>query len=466
MSLGRKKSPFRQLFLSAMLKYQLIGKKGRFFSKKKVHEYPLVHLHSLPLEILLEIFCLVDDYQTLRSVALCCKKFNHIVNKHLLYNLIVFKNPKKFYQFATIHLLADISNKINFLNTIEFINPQIKDSENTKLNIAGSYAVESKVRAMDQLNYTEFILSLSNLFTHAFGLQCVIFSEISPSFGFPMESKSGSSNIFKRKAPKTKNRRLGKLVMKTQSGWSIPLRNTHLSLIAEYFDVIDELCLVNFIIDNPITIKDLRINKIHFESCIYPFKKGPKRENLIFTNVSELELSKIANSTELSLIDLIKVKNEALHYLTLDIGSNVFYTNQEFKFGKYNPFFQLLCSGVGGYSRLDTLKLTNFELFDYLRHDDVHKDVDSWIEPPTDNFETFMEYTSQIPHLVIVLRKFPPRVKTCLKCGFKEQQLDKNIESLTYDEWKIFLKPLELNPGNTLQIFRHDYRLLYTKSKY
>ena len=110
--------------------------------------------------------------------------------------------------------------------------------------------------------------------------------------------------------------------------------------------------------------------------------------------MSELELSKIANSTELSLIDLIKVKNEALHYLTLDIGSNIFYTNQEFKFGKYNPFFQLLCSGVGGYSRLDTLKLTNFELFDYLRHDDVHKDVDSWIEPPTDNFETFMEYVA------------------------------------------------------------------------
>lgn len=38
----------------------------------------------------------------------------------------------------------------------------------------------------------------------------------------------------------------------------------------------------------------------------------------------ELELSKIANSTELSLIDLVKVKNEVLHYLTLDIGSNIF----------------------------------------------------------------------------------------------------------------------------------------------
>ena len=36
--------------------------------------------------------------------------------------------------------------------------------------------------------------------------------------------------------------------------------------------------------------------------------------------MSELELSKIANSTELSLIDLIKVKNEALHYLTLILG--------------------------------------------------------------------------------------------------------------------------------------------------
>ena len=83
----------------------------------------------------------------------------------------------------------------------------------------------------------------------------VLFLARFPVVWVPHGVKSGSSNIFKRKAPKTKNRRLGKLVMKTQSGWSIPLRNTHLSLIAEYFDVIDELCLVNFIIDNPITIR-------------------------------------------------------------------------------------------------------------------------------------------------------------------------------------------------------------------
>lgn len=134
-------------------------------------------------------------------MALCCKKFNHIVNKHLLYNLIVFKNPKKFYQFATIHLLADISNKINFLNTIEFINPQIKDSENTKLNIAGSYAVESKVRAMDQLNYTEFILSLSNLFTHAFGLQCVILARFPRRLGSPW-SPSLAAVIFLNARPR------------------------------------------------------------------------------------------------------------------------------------------------------------------------------------------------------------------------------------------------------------------------
>lgn len=68
---------------------------------------------------------------------------------------------------------------------------------------------------------------------------------------------------------------------------------------------------------------------------------------------------------------------------------------------------------------MDTLKLTNFELFDYLRHDDVHKDVDSWIEPPTDNFETFMEYTSQIAHLIIVLRKFYQESRRVSNVGSK-----------------------------------------------
>ena len=45
-----------------------------------------------------------------------------------------------------------------------------------------------------------------------------------------------------------------------------------------------------------------------------------------------------------------------------------------------------------------------------------------------------------------------------------EQQLDKNIESLTYDEWKIFLKPLELNPGIHYRFFDTiiDY---YTQSQ-
>lgn len=450
-----------------MLKYQLIGRKGRFFPKKKAVEYPLIHLHSLPLEILLQIFYhFKDDRQTLLNISLICKKFNNIVNKYILYLLIVFKNPKKFYQFASLHLLHDVSNKINYLHNIEFINPQIKESANTKLKIAGTYNVESKIRSIDQLNYSEFILSLSNLFINGFALQSVMFTEISPDFGFPLEYKPTSGNIFKRKIVKSKNRSLQKLVLKTQSGWSIPFKNCHLSLIEEHFEVVEELHLVNFIIDNPITLKNLRVNKIVFDSCLYSFKKGVKKEIVMFNNVQEIELKKITNSTELSLIDLVKLNNKNFHHLTIDIGSMIFYNNQEFLFSRYNPFFELLCSGIGGYAKLDTLTLTDFDLFDYLRHEVVHQDVDSWVEPPTDNFETFMEYISQISTLEIVLKKSSVKVKTCLNCGFKEQRLDRNVESLTYDEWKIFLKPLNINNKNTMRILSYDHKLLYKNSVY
>ncbi|RCK59360.1 hypothetical protein Cantr_07135 [Candida viswanathii] len=417
--------------------------------------------------MLLEIFShFKNDRKTLLSISLVCKKFSNIVNKYILYALIVFTNPKKFYQFANRHLLSDVSNKINYLHRIEFVNPQIKESANTKLMIAGTYDVESKVRSMDQLNYTDFIQSLSNLFINGFALQSVEFSEISPDFGFPLEFKSTSGNIFKRKVVKSKNRSLKKLILKTQSGWSIPFKNCHLSLIAEHFEVVEELHLVNFIIDHPITLKNLRVNKIVFDSCLYSFKKGVKRESLVFNNVEEIQLKKIHSSNELSLIDLVKLNNKNFHHLTLDIGSAVFYKKQEFLFGRYNPFFQLLCSGVGGYAKLDTLTLTDFDLFDCLRHDDVHEDTDSWIEPPSDNFETFMELISQIATLEIVLKKSPLKIKTCLNCGFKEQHLDKNIESLTCNEWKIFLTPLDLNNKNTIKILSHDYRLLYKNSAY
>lgn len=110
--------------------------------------------------------------------------------------------------------------------------------------------------------------------------------------------------------------------------------------------------------------------------------------------------------------------------------------------------------------------MTDFDLFDYLRHEVVHQDVDSWVEPPTDNFETFMEYISQIATLEIVLKKSSVKVKTCLNCGFKEQRLDRNVESLTYDEWKIFLKPLNINNKNTMRILSYDHKLLYKNSVY
>ena len=450
-----------------MLKYQLIGRKGKFFSKQKAVEYPLIHLHSLPLEILLQIFeHFKHDRQSLLNISYTCKKFNNIINKYILYPLIIFRTPKKFYQFACLHLLNDVSNKINYVHNIEFINPVVRESANTKLKIAGTYNVESKIRSLDQLNYSEFILSLSNLFINGFALQSVIFTEISPDFGFPLEFKPTTGNIFKRKIVKSKNRSLKKLVLKAQSGWAIPIKNCHLTLIEEHFEVVEELYLVNFIIDHPITLKNLRINKIVFDSCLYSFKKGTKKEIVIFNNVQEVELKKIINSTELSLIDLVKVNNKYFHHLTIDVGSIIFYNNLEFLFGRYNPFFKLLCAGVGGYAKLDTLTLKDFDLFDYLRHEKIHQDVDSWVEPPSDNFETFMEYISQIATLEIVLKKSSLKVKTCLNCGFKEQHLDRNIESLTYNEWRIFLKPLNINNKNTIKILRYDYTLLYKSSAY
>ncbi|EGW30676.1 uncharacterized protein SPAPADRAFT_62547 [Spathaspora passalidarum NRRL Y-27907] len=286
-------------------------------------------------------------------------------------------------------------------------------------------------------------------------------------------SIGGLRLLSKKKTIPRAKRCLEKFVLRTQSGWSIPFKQGHLSLVCEYFDVIKELHLVNFIIDDmkPINIDGVQIQKLIIESCIYTnsFKKSRKPQpNSIFNNVTTLELKSIMHDNGLSLIDLVRLNNTSLNHLIMDTSSSMFYTNTpsgntEFNFTRFNPFFNLLCSGYG---KLTTLTLTNFGLFDYFIHDVVHEDSDSWVEPPTNNFETFMKYVSQINRLVIVLRKTPSMVKTCIKCGFTEQQSDKNIDSLTPGEWKVFLKPLELNSDNSLKIFNYRNKLLYSSSKY
>lgn len=448
-----------------MKKYQLIGRKlnNRFPTRKGAINYPPLHLYSLPLEILLRIFrSLHHNGQPLLPVARVCKNFYQIICKYFIYRQIKFKTSVEFFKFANQHLNGEVSNKINYLENVTFVNPQIKKSSNQSINIAGSYAVESNSRTMDTLSYTEFISTLGNLFSHAYGLKCVQFTEIAPEFAFPLEFKQkASTSLFKRKVTKRK-RSLEKLVLRPQSGWSIPLKDIHLSLFCEYFDSIAELHLIDFIIDQPINV-DIKVRKLILQSCSYSIKKI-KSPSPLFKDVSVLELQGLTSSMQLSLIDLVKLNNK-LNTLILDLMSSVFYANGEFNFTKFNPFFRLLCSGEGSYANLKTLVLKNFDLFNYLKHDDLHEDVDSWIEPPTNNFETFMKYVSFVPSLIIVLKKTPVRVNTCKKCGFKKQQLDKLIETLTPQEWEIFLKRLELQ-DNKLKIQLHDLVDLYTISKY
>ncbi|KAI5953088.1 hypothetical protein KGF57_004080 [Candida theae] len=415
------------------------------------------------MEILLRIFrSLHSDKQPLLPVARVCRNFYHIVCKYFIYREIQFKTSEEFFKFASHHLTTEVSSKINYLETVTFVNPQVKKTSNQSINIAGSYAVESNSRTKDTLSYTEFLSTLKSLFSHAYGLKCVRFIEIAPEFAFPLDFKQKTStSLFKRKVTKRK-RRLGKLVLRPQSGWSIPLKDIHLSLFCEYFDSIDELHLVDFIIDQPINV-NIKVEKVVFQSCSYSIKKV-KSPSPLFKDVSVLELQGLTSSMQLSLIDLVKLNNK-LNTLILDLNSSVFYLNGEFNFTKFNPFFRLLCSGGGGYANMKTLVLKNFDLFNYLKHDDLHEDVDSWIEPPTNNFETFIKYVSFIPNLIITLKKTPVRVNTCKKCGFKKQQSDKLIETLTRQEWEIFLKPLELQDNN-LKIQSHDAVDLHTVSEY
>ncbi|WLF80244.1 hypothetical protein PVL30_004020 [Lodderomyces elongisporus] len=448
-----------------MKRYQLIGRRGTPFVKRRAPEYPTAHLYSLPTEILLRIFqYFSNDPQTLIILSSVCVKFSNIINKCFLYKSIEFKTPISFFRFANSHLSSEPSNKINFVQNVTFVNPQSQKSSKHKITIAGSYAVESESGLTSDLTYTDFIKALGTLCTRTYGLQTLQFSEISPEFAFPTEFKASSSNIFKRKIVKTK-RRLPKLILKSQTGWSIPLRDTHLSLVCEYFDVIDELELVNFILDAPI-YSSILIKRITFTSCSYASKKGNKSPCRAFKDVQTLQLSRITNSSELSLIDLVKIDNHKLNTLVLDLSSTLFYERGEFNFTKFNPFFKLLCSGEGGYARLKTLVLVNFDLFSYLQHDDVHiRDVDSWVEPPTNNFETFMAYISHVPELILQLKKTAIKVKTCKRCGFTEQYQDRQIEHLTRDEWKHFLKPLDLQE-NKFRIQSHNNEILYSVSKY
>ncbi|KAK6456656.1 uncharacterized protein RJT20DRAFT_33449 [Scheffersomyces xylosifermentans] len=499
-----------------MKKYQLIGRKNIFVRQrptKEVASYPLLHICSLPLEIILFIFAQFDssptssDHLNLIHLSMTCKKFNAIANRHFIYHHIAFKTPETFYKFSEVHLAPHgDSNKINYTKLLEFSNPPIRDSSNLKIRIAGQYKIESFSSTSDRHTYNDFVAFLTQMLNQSYGLSVLSFTEISPDFEFPVEASNGnnattngsmssfSSMWSKKKSQRSNRRTLKKLILKAQSGWSIPFKFSNISLILSCFDVIEELELVNFIIDDyklltaSIPTYDTSINTLILNSCIYSgtFKKKQPHRKLtsspLFDSVTSLMLSNINSGNDLSVIDFLKV-NGKMTTLGLDMNSPSFYTSKvsstvvspkkTFNFSKYNGFFKLVCSRQGSYSNLHELVLTNFNLVECFDHDARHaaetSDVDSWIEPSTDTFESFLTFIGNIENLSIILSKSTTssRFKTCVKCGLTTTSSDINIGALTASNWSVLLKPLlNANEGNcNVKVFNYKSEQLFTRMK-
>lgn len=479
-----------------------MGRKKHVSRARAPHNYPSTHLYALPYEILLLLFsAFAEDKETLLRLLLVCSKFNHIINKNFLYSLLEFKSFDQIEKFSQFHLpyksLAksifkmsnESSTKVNYITSVHFVNPPVLDSSNHKVNIVGSYNVESVQRKNIRIAYETFVDLFRLLLNDAYGLKYITFSEVSPKFSFPDDSFTGhsstaDSSFFRGPRP---SRSLSRLVLKGQSGWSIPFKISHISAELNAFDTISELALHNFVINDsklnsfilpkkhtPICIKALCLT-----SCIFmdtnhkkqPLPHTAKKCSELFTRVSSLSLLNIQSSHDLSMIDYVKLNN-SLSCLTLDLKSSIFYntTNETvFNFVKYNNFFKLVCSGTGGYSKLKKLTLLNFDLFDSNGHiHNVEEDLEptddagSWIEQPSDRFSVFLANLSRISELTIVLIERPQQVHSCVKCGFIEKSKEKR--STTASEWAKLLNPLLTgNEICKLRILDHKLMPIFTR---
>lgn len=481
-----------------MKKYQLIGRKKVFTKSKQNINYPAAHICSLPVEILLEIFnCFDNDKKTLLKLSLACNKFHLIINKNILYKNITISTLRTFDKFSQAHLPSTIysiakrfghnepSKNINLVKSVHFINPPTRNSSNRKTNIAGSYDVESVNSRDEEVCFNEYRDSFMSLLKEAYGLKAIIISEISPEFSFEHDIPSETSHIFSGFKAKKPSRTIGKLVLKAQSGWSIPFKISHISSLFHVYDTIDELVLHNFVVDDlKLTSNSSKIggiNKLTLNSCIYIKNSNRKMQNYkkkcpdIFADVSTLRLLNILSEGDLSIIDVVK-QNNRLSKLTMDLGSQIFYlaskssnVEKNFNYARYNLFFKLLCSGQGSYANINELELINFDLFDGFTHTHIRdENKDDWIAPLTDNFESLLVYLSTIKKLTIILKEKPKKVRTCLKCGFtKSEKPDKKILLLNSKEWSILLNPLlSANEDCAVRISDHKGNSMFVRSKY
>lgn len=452
-----------------MRKYQLIGRK-KLFSKTKIVDYPPLHILSLPYEVLIEIISYLErDIKALLALTRTCSRLRTIVNKFFLYRDVVF-SATRFRKFVGYHLpghnssltkklgLNDSSTQINLIQLIKFIKPPMEKSENYSTNIGGSYNVESVHARLNRDMYSEFVSGLRYLLKEDFGLKAVEISEVSPGFEFPQDvyiTPRSTTLSWKKSKP---TRTLQHLKISAQNGWSIPFSFSQVSLFFSVFDIIEELELTNFIIDKEklcsSTVPQVQINKITLNACTYTTQKQVHSKtnfSPMFGNCSSLALRDIHLVLDLSVIDFIK-NNHQLSSLTLDIDSPVFYSavndERKFNFARYNLFFKLLCSGEGGYASLKKLELENFDLINDCSHAAVDPSQDDdWVPAPTDNFETFLQYVSAIPKLVINLKKERKVGNVCVRCGYSKENTPETPSAQNANgEWRRIIS--KLNNGS------------------
>lgn len=477
-----------------MKKYQLMGRK-KVIAPASKPAYPALHLHSMPYEILMQIFALVaEDIPSLLLLALVCSKFNSIVSKNFLYHTVQFNSAAQFLRFAHAHLplktslgrrfgSTELSPRINYLRSVHFVNPPTDNRTSSQSQIAGTYKVHDL--STTSTKFQDYVSNMKSLLVEAYGLKELRVSEISPQFEFPAEllHSSSFSHIKLRFKGAKPLRRIEKIVLTAQSGWKIPFKLGHVSLFVHVFDEVAELKLRKFVINeqklaSETLEKPFVIDCLVLTTSVYSDGKRVGSKHVpsdLFKRTTSLLLEEIQNGNDLCLIDFIKSNND-LSRLSIDIGSEIFYytdpfdQTKKFNFTKYNNFFKLVCSGQRGYANLKEIVLTNFDLFNSFshQHDDKlesisEEDEDDWVEPPTNTFEYFMKYLAQVPFLTIVVKEAPAVMHTCVNCGFTVEEKSKRISSLLPHEWGIILAPILSNRNCSVMIYDHRLQQLYSR---
>ncbi|CAN3353357.1 hypothetical protein DICA3_E05820 [Diutina catenulata] len=414
------------------MRYQLMGRR-KVLKATPTPNYPGAHLHSLPPEILNEIVGFIPSKQDLIHLGQTCRKLHQVVSRAVYRELTL--TPTKFYAFGIGHLPLsrrgaprESSRCTNAVKSVHVVNPPIQNKTNST-KIAGSYDIETLDRSAD--SYQDFVHVFRCLLSESFSIQHITLSEISPTFALPVDAPP--SGLFRR-SPKTPRRRLARLTLKAQSGWTIPVKSQHLSLFLQYFDIIEHLELVNFIIDDGFDLAQCSnrvvVHKVTFCSCRYSVKK--KRALGVFTHCSDVVLDKVMSPQDLSLIDYVLMSAESrLTTLEMDMDSPIFYSfvggTKTFNFPKFNPFFRLVCSKQGRYANVRHAILYNFDLamcLEQVTASSAYAGADEWVVDDS-GLSGFLRDLAEVPKLTMKIKSS----KVCVKCGHKDDE-NKNWHNL------------------------------------